>query len=69
MVEDIAFYVLYKSRVLIIRCKAIDFCLFLLSVLKNLFFGYKNKCSEYEVEKVSIRQHFSKSGKHRHTLF
>ena len=29
MVEGIAFYVLYKSRVLIISCKADDFCLFI----------------------------------------
>ena len=29
MVEGIAFYALYKSRVLIIPCKADDFCLFI----------------------------------------
>ena len=29
MVEDIALYALYESRVLIIRCKADDFCLFI----------------------------------------
>ena len=29
MVEDIAFYALYKSRVLIISCNADDFCLFI----------------------------------------
>ena len=29
MVEDIAFYALYKSRMLIIPCKADDFCLFI----------------------------------------
>ena len=29
MVEGIAFYALYKSRVLIISCKAEDFCLFI----------------------------------------
>ena len=29
MVEGIAFYVLYKSRMLIISCKANDFCLFI----------------------------------------
>ena len=29
MVEDIAFYALYKSRVLIIPCKADEFCLFI----------------------------------------
>ena len=28
MVEGIAFYALYKSRVLTIPCKADDFCLF-----------------------------------------
>ena len=29
MVEGIAFYALHKSRVLIIPCKADDFCLFI----------------------------------------
>ena len=29
MVEDIAFYPLYKSKVLILPCKADDFCLFI----------------------------------------
>ena len=29
MVEGIAFYALYKSRVLIIPCEADDFCLFI----------------------------------------
>ena len=29
MVEGIAFYALYKSRVLIMPCKADDFCLFI----------------------------------------
>ena len=29
MVEDIAFYALYKSRVLIVACKADDSCLFI----------------------------------------
>ena len=29
MMEGIAFYALYKSRVLIIPCKADDFCLFI----------------------------------------
>ena len=29
MVEDIAFYALHKSGVLIIPCKADDFCLFI----------------------------------------
>ena len=29
LVEGIAFYALYKSRVLIIPCKADDFCLFI----------------------------------------
>ena len=29
MVEGIAFYALYKSRVLIIPCKADDYCLFI----------------------------------------
>ena len=29
MVKGIAFYALYKSRVLIIPCKADDFCLFI----------------------------------------
>ena len=29
MVEGIAFYALHKSRVLIIPCKANDFCLFI----------------------------------------
>ena len=29
MVEGIAFYALHKSRVLIIHCKADDFCLFI----------------------------------------
>ena len=29
MVEGIAFYALYKSRVLIILCKVDDFCLFI----------------------------------------
>ena len=29
MVEEIVFYVLYKSRMLIIPCKADDFCLFI----------------------------------------
>ena len=29
MVEGIPFYTLYKSRVLIIPCKADDFCLFI----------------------------------------
>ena len=29
MVEGIAFYALYKSRVLVIPCKADDFCLFI----------------------------------------
>ena len=29
MVEGIAFYALYKSRVLLIPCKADDFCLFI----------------------------------------
>ena len=29
MVEGVAFYALYKSRVLIIHCKADDFCLFI----------------------------------------
>ena len=29
MVEGIAFYVPYKSRVLIMRCKVDDFCLFI----------------------------------------
>ena len=36
---------------------------------KKFFFGYENKLSKYEVEKVAIWQYFSISGKHRHTLF
>ena len=36
---------------------------------KIFFFDYKNKRSKYEVEKVSIWQHFLISGKHRHTFF
>ena len=35
---------------------------------KKFFFGYKNKCSKYEDEKVAIWQQFLKSGKHRYTL-
>ena len=33
------------------------------------FFGYKNKRSKYEVEKVSIWQHFLRSGKYKNTFF
>ena len=29
MVEGIAFYALYESKVLVISCKAYDFCLFI----------------------------------------
>ena len=43
MVEGIAFYGLYKSRLLIIPCKADDFCLFKKSRLvsfSNLEFNF-----------------------------
>ena len=57
MLKGIAFYSLYKSRVLIIPCKADDFRLFI-GLPDEIFFGYKNKHSKYEVEKV-LRVTFS----------
>ena len=36
MVKGIAFYALYKSRMLIIPCKADDFCLFIVQPDENL---------------------------------
>ena len=57
MVEGIVLYGLYKSRMLIIPCKADDFCLFI-GLPDEIFFGYKNKHSKYEVEKV-LRVTFS----------
>ena len=41
MVEGIAFYALYKSRGLIITCKADDFCLFI-GLPKNVHIFKKN---------------------------
>ena len=53
MVEGIAFYALHKSRVLIVPCKADDFCLFigLPDEIKNFFFVIKTSAHNIKSKK------------------